>query len=186
MASRRAPRAGEQHDGDLSPDALAREGYSRYGAELYRYASSRLSDDGLAQDAVQETIVRAWRSGARFDPAQGSLRTWLYAIMRNVIIDQAAARRRLTRIPTAIAQEAGAELMSDHSATFADTDLITRALGLISHEHRTAIIETYLRDRSYDEVAAELGVSVSTLRSRVFYGLKHLRHAMKMMVVEHE
>lgn len=186
MASRRGPRAGEHGDGDLSPDALAREGYARHGAELYRFALSRLSDDGLAQDAVQETIVRAWRSGAGFDPGQASLRTWLYAILRNVIIDQAATRRRVVLIPSALAQETGAEPMSDHSTAYADTDLITRALGLISHDHRTAIIETYLRDRPYDEVATELGVSVSTLRSRVFYGLKQLRQAMKMMVVEHE
>ena len=57
-------------------------------------------------------------------------------------------------------------------------------LGLISHDHRTAIVETYLRDRSYDDVAAELGVSVSTLRSRVFHGLKQLRLASEMMVIE--
>lgn len=74
--------------------------------------------------------------------------------------------------------------MADHSSAVADADLITRALARISADQRTAIVETYLRDRSYDEVAAELGISVSTLRSRVFYGLKQLRRTMTMMVVE--
>ena len=182
MAPWRSSRASD--DGVLdSPESLAREGYDRHGAELYRYALSRLSDDGAAQDAVQETIVRAWRAGVRFDPARATLRTWLFAILRNVIIDHAAARARVATLPGAAAEQ-GEGQMPDQTGSVADADLITRALGLISHDHRTAIVETYLRDRPYDEVAAELGVSVSTLRSRVFYGLKQLRHAMKMMVVE--
>jgi RNA polymerase sigma-70 factor (ECF subfamily) len=175
-------RAGGDDDSSLSPDALARVGYAQHGGELYRFALSRLADQGLAQDAVQETIVRAWRSGDRFDPARGSLRTWLFAILRNVIIDQAAARTR-SSAPVALTGT-GEEHMVDPSSAVADTDLITRALGVLSDDHRTAIVETYLRDRPYDEVAAELDVSVSTLRSRVFYGLKQLRQTMAMMVIE--
>ncbi len=183
MAPWRSSRASDDGVRD-TPESLAREGYSRHGAELYRYALSRLNDDGAAQDAVQETIVRAWRSGDRLDPTKASLRTWLYAILRNVIIDHAAARQRAAALPGAAADELREEQMTDQTGAVADVDLITRALSLISHDHRTAIIETYLRDRPYEEVAAELGVSVSTLRSRVFYGLKQLRQAMTMMVVE--
>ncbi len=170
-------------DKPVSPESLAREGYARHGGELYRFALSRLRDEGAAQDAVQETIVRAWRAGDRFDPATATLRTWLFAILKNVIIDQARSRAR-TPISSDNQDGREDEVMTDHADTLADTDLLTRALGLISHDHRTAIVETYLRDRSYDDVAAELGVSVSTLRSRVFHGLKQLRLASEMMVIE--
>jgi RNA polymerase sigma-70 factor (ECF subfamily) len=163
-----------------TPDALAREGYARHGAELYRYALGRLFDDAAAQDAVQETIVRAWRSADRYDPAKASLRTWLYAILRNVIVDHIAARQRQAALP-ARAAEHREDHMGDATAAVADADLITRALGLISDEHRTAIVETYLRDRSYADVAMDLHVSVSTLRSRVFHGLRKLRQAMKLI-----
>ncbi|MET0928554.1 MAG: sigma-70 family RNA polymerase sigma factor [Aeromicrobium sp.] len=163
-----------------TPEALAREGYDRHGAELYRYALGRLSDDAAAQDAVQETIVRAWRAAGRFDPATATLRTWLYAILRNVIIDHTTARQRAAVLPV-LAAENREDHVSDHAVIVADTDLVTRALGLISHEHRTAIVETYLRDRAYADVAAELDVSVSTLRSRVFHGLRGLRQAMAVM-----
>ncbi len=183
MASWIPTRAGAG-DPSRSPESLAREGYARFGAELYRYALSRLSDDAAAQDAVQETIVRAWRAGERFDPTVGSLRTWLYAILRNVIRDQATSRRRDSSLADSHRLERGDQLVNDHSDATADADLVTRALGLISHDHRTAIVETYLRDRSYDDVAHELGVSVSTLRSRVYYGLKQLKFAMGMMEVE--
>ena len=181
MALRMAPRGGDD-DKSLSPDALAREGYARHGGELYRFARSRLSDDGLAQDAVQETILRAWRSAASFDPSRASLRTWLYAILRNVVVDAAAARARAVLLGTTLAASPRGEHMPDHTGAVMDTDLITRALDALSDDHRVAIVETYLRDRSYDEVATELGVSVSTLRSRVFYGLKHLKQAADKMV----
>lgn len=182
MASWRRSRARDEGVA-LTPDALAREGYDRHGAELYRYALGRLSDDAAAQDVVQETIVRAWRVGERFDPATASLRTWLYAICRNVISDHITARQRAAQLAGVVAEHQE-DHMSDQTMVVADVDLITRALGLISHDHRTAIVETYLRDRSYDEVAAELGVSVSTLRSRVFHGLRQLRQAMAMMVID--
>jgi RNA polymerase sigma-70 factor (ECF subfamily) len=178
-------RSSRASDGGVprTPEALARAGYDRHGAELYRYALGRLFDDAAAQDAVQETIVRAWRSADRFDPDKASLRTWLYAILRNVIIDHSASRQRAAALP-ALAAEHREDHMSDQTAIVADADLITRAMGLISHDHRTAIVETYLRDRPYAEVAAELDVSVSTLRSRVFHGLRQLRHAMAMMVTD--
>ena len=182
MAPRRTSRA-DDAGVPRTPDALAREGYARHGAELYRFALGRLSDDAAAQDVVQETIVRAWRAGDRYDPAKASLRTWLYAICRNVIADHNTAHQRAAHLPE-LAADQRENHMSDGTAAVADADLITRALGLISHDHRSAIVETYLLDRSYDDVAAELGISVSTLRSRVFHGLRQLRHAVTIMAIE--
>ena len=62
--------------------------------------------------------------------------------------------------------------------------LVEEGLRRIPDEHREAIVQTYLRGRAYAEVAAELGIPVGTLRSRVFYGLKALRLAMDEMGVE--
>ncbi|MET1037195.1 MAG: sigma-70 family RNA polymerase sigma factor [Aeromicrobium sp.] len=166
-----------------TPDALAREGYDRHGGELYRYALGRLSDDAAAQDAVQETIVRAWRSAGHFDPAKAALRSWLFAILRNVVNDHMFARQRAAALP-ALAADGTEGHMSDQTDAVIDTDLVTWALGHISLDHRTAIVETYLRDRPYVDVAEDLGISVSTLRSRVFHGLRHLRRAMSTMATE--
>jgi RNA polymerase sigma-70 factor (ECF subfamily) len=66
--------------------------YAAHGRELYRFALRSLGDSGLAEEAVQTTYLRAWRAAARFDESLGSLRTWLFAIVRNVVVDMARAR----------------------------------------------------------------------------------------------
>ena len=58
--------------------------YAVNGRELYRFALRSLGDSGLAEEAVQTTYVRAWRASARFDESLGSMRTWLFAIVRTV------------------------------------------------------------------------------------------------------
>ena len=62
--------------------------------------------------------------------------------------------------------------------------VVEEALRRIGADHREAIVQTYLLDRPYDTVAAELGIPTSTLRSRVFYGLKALRVVLDEMEVE--
>jgi RNA polymerase sigma-70 factor (ECF subfamily) len=79
IRSRDGGSAGES----LRTDEDIRDAYDRYGGELHGYVSRALEDRQLAEDVVQETFVRAWRSAHRFDPARGTLRTWLFAIARN-------------------------------------------------------------------------------------------------------
>ena len=76
----------------LGTEAGVREVYAAHGGELYRFALRSLNDRGLAEEAVQETFVRAWQAADRFDDNLGSLRTWLFAIIRNVVIDLSRAR----------------------------------------------------------------------------------------------
>src|SRR4051794_40922222 len=78
--------------GALSRERDVREAYAAHSGELYGFAVRSLGDAGLAEEAVQETFVRAWRAGERYDPKIGSLRTWLFAILRNVVIDLGRAR----------------------------------------------------------------------------------------------
>ena len=59
---------------DLSDDVGLRAAYAAHGSELYRFALRGLGDAGLAQDAVQETFLRAWRAADKYDPALASLR----------------------------------------------------------------------------------------------------------------
>src|ERR1700755_2535466 len=75
-----------------------REAYAAHSGELYGFAMRSLGDAGLAEEAVQETFLRAWKAGERYDPEIGSLRTWLFAILRNVVIDLGRARAPRPRV----------------------------------------------------------------------------------------
>lgn len=130
--------------------------------------------------------MRAWRAADRYDPATASLRTWLFSIARNVIVDAARARRArpwwgALADHTTLAQDAPAVV--DEWDALMRRVLVEEALRRIGEDHRRALEETYLADRPYAEVAAELGIPETTLRSRVFYGLKALRVAMEEMEV---
>jgi RNA polymerase sigma-70 factor, ECF subfamily len=169
-----------EHDEDV------RVAYAAYGGELYRFALRSLGDTGAAQDVVQETFLRAWRSADRYDPELASLRVWLFAIARNLVIDQA---RRVSTRPWLQAPADQADIETAAGARPDPSDALLRgwvveeALRRIGAEHRHAIVETYLRDRPYAEVARELGIPVPTLRTRVFYALKALRKVMDEMEV---
>ncbi|GLY46897.1 sigma-70 family RNA polymerase sigma factor [Lentzea sp. NBRC 102530] len=156
--------------------------YAAHGPEVYRFALRQLGDRQAAEEVVQEVFLRAWRSAERFDPDVASARVWLFAIARNVVIDELRARARHDRRLVAAAANRP-EAASDHADAVLDQRLVEQALLRISDNHRVALVETYLRGRSYPDVAAEQGVSQVTLRSRVFFGLKALRLAMEEMGV---
>jgi RNA polymerase sigma-70 factor (ECF subfamily) len=146
------------------------------------FAQNHLRDRGLAEEAVQETFLRAWRAASSYDASAGSLRTWLFSICRNVVID--LARRRAVR---PISDGAGDERLDtivieddvfDRSLT---TFQVEEALRRLTDDHRRVLVETYYKGRPAGEVAAELSLPEGTVRSRQYYALRALRLALEEM-----
>ena len=166
----------------LCDEEGVRAAYAAHGSEIYRFALRGLGDTGAAQDVVQETFVRAWRAADRYDASLSSLRTWLFAIARTTVIDhaRASAVRPWDTDVRPVSVDAGAS-SRDEVDRLLDSWVVHEALQRITEEHRRAIVETHIKDRPHDEVAAELGIPIGTLRSRIFYGLKALRLAMDEM-----
>ena len=130
---------------------------------------------------MQETFLRAWRSADRWDAKTGSIRTWMYAIARNVCID--ALRSRGRRLPLTTDEQTE---QSDIAAAVGFDSMLSswmleEALRRIPADQRDALVLTYVRDRPYAEIADVLGVPEGTLRTRVFYGLKSLRTVLEEM-----
>ena len=150
---------------------------------MYGFAMRSLADGGLAEEAVQETFVRAWRAADRFDPSLGTLRGWLFSILRHVVIDLARARAARPRLATE-AVTARAEATPDADDQFDRALLswqIEEALRRLGEDHRRVLVETYFRRRPYAEVATELGIPEGTVKSRVYYALKALRLVLEEM-----
>jgi RNA polymerase sigma-70 factor (ECF subfamily) len=162
----------------LTNDDGVRAVYAAHGPELYRFALRSLGDRGLAEDAVQETFVRAWQASARFDDALGSLRTWLFAIVRNVVIDLSRARAVRPALAPGVATEDPSGL-DDEVEQVLTAWQVEEALRMLSGEHQRALVEVHYNGRPYHDVAQELGVPVGTVKSRVYYALKAMRLALE-------
>src|SRR3954468_8965075 len=162
----------------LATDDGVRAVYAAHGPELYRFAMRSLGDRGLAEEAVQETFVRAWRAADRFDDALGSLRTWLFAIVRNVVID--LSRARAVRPSLATDGRASETIpLDDAVERVLLAWQVEEALAKLSTEHREALVEVHYKSRPYHDVAHDLGVPVGTVKSRVYYALKAMRLALE-------
>ena len=166
-------------DAFLTQETGVREAYAAHAGELYGFALRSLGDSALAEEAVQDTFLRAWRAGDHFDPELGSLRTWLFAILRNVVADLGRARAARPRVGGSLPEQ-GHDPFEDMLLTWQ----VEEALRRIGEQHRRVLVETYLRGRPYAEIAAELGVPEGTIKSRVYYGLKALRNALEEMGYE--
>jgi RNA polymerase sigma-70 factor (ECF subfamily) len=162
----------------MANDAGVRAVYAAHGPELYRFAFRSLGDRGLAEEAVQETFVRAWQAADRFDDQLGSLRTWLFAIVRNVVIDLSRARA----VRPALALDDGTSEpgdLTDDIDRVLTAWQVEEALRKVSDEHRIVLVEVHYKGRPYGDVATELGVPVGTVKSRVYYALKAVRLALE-------
>jgi RNA polymerase sigma-70 factor (ECF subfamily) len=155
-----------------------RTAYAAHGAELYRFAARSLGDEGLAEEAVQETFVRAWRASGRFDPEVGSLRTWLFAIIRNVVIDLHRARAARPPLDDATPSVEVSDGEIDRALL---TWQVEEALMRLREDHRVVLVEVHYKGRAYADVARDLGVPVGTVKSRVYYALQAFRLALEEM-----
>ena len=130
-----------------------------------------LRDPVAAEDARQEVLFRAASRIRSFDQ-RSSFRTWIFAIARNVVLNEIRARER-TPVPTA-AIETAADVAGHEQAvnTRLDVDV---ALARLSAARREVIVLRYLCDLPYQEIAEVLGIPVNTVRTRLRRGLGDLR-----------
>ncbi len=159
----------------LTRERDVREAYAAHSGELFGFAVRSLGDAGLAEEAVQETFLRAWKAGERYDPEIGSLRTWLFAILRNVVIDMGRARASRPRVGPEQGIEPSVEPLERALVAWQ----VEEAMRRIGDDHRQVLLETHFKARPYAEVAEEMGVPEGTIKSRVYYGLKALRVALE-------
>jgi RNA polymerase sigma-70 factor, ECF subfamily len=176
--------------GRESGDAeLIRVLHEQHGAALWAVALRTTADRGRAQDAVQETLLRAWRHPAALDPSRGDPRPWLLRTLRNVLIDEWRARSArpelLSDDPAGVGSgtTAGDHTVGDHADAAVQSWTVAAALDRLSVEHRTVLVECYYRGRSVAEAAAELNIPPGTVKSRVHYALRALRLALEEMGV---
>lgn len=162
------------------PEIFA-ELYSRYAADIHRYASRRLGD-AAADDITAETFLAAFRARSRYDLGRANARPWLYGIAANLIGKQRRTEVRALGLLARTGHDPVAESWVDHAddrvtAQAAHAPL-AGALAALSGGDRHVLLLVAWADLTYQEVAEALAIPVGTVRSRLNRARKKVRAAL--------
>jgi RNA polymerase sigma-70 factor (ECF subfamily) len=165
--------------GAKDPEAFA-VFYDRHGGVAYSLAYRIVGEPGAAEDVTQEAFISVWRSGARFDRARGSVRSWMLSIVRNRAIDSlragAGKAPKLTFDDDAVLEQRPAEELTDEEAMRHETATEVRgALGQLPGDQSKVIELAYYGGFSQSEIAAMLGVPLGTVKGRMRLGMEKIR-----------
>lgn len=160
--------------------------HSRHSGELWRFVLALTHDRPVAEDIVQEVLLRAWRSGELAERDEAGVRAWLFTVARRLVVDRwrSAAVRRES--PGAVAESGSAAMIGgvgqrppDHADEVLDRWLIADALAALSSDHRAVLVAAYYEGRTISDIAARLEIAEGTVKSRLHYGLRHLKMIMQ-------
>jgi RNA polymerase sigma-70 factor, ECF subfamily len=144
--------------------------YDAYAGLLLSVLTRVLRDGQEAEDVLHEVFLEVWQHAADFDPARGSVRSWLVMRARSRGLDRLRALTRTRCLPEdAMAAEAPA------AAVPAETLTIRRALSTLAPELRKLLELGYFEGMSSAEIAAHEGIAIGTVKSRVARALAELR-----------
>ena len=129
-----------------------------------------------AEEVLQDTLMKAWREAARYDPDRARLSTWLHQIAHNLCIDILRRQRR----EQPLTENADTIIGSDESPeslvqTQETQRQLTSAIGALSQRHRTALILTYYQSLPNRDVAQIMGISVRALESLLVRARRELK-----------
>lgn len=155
-------------------------------SELFRHFAPRVkaflmksgADASMAEECAQDVMATLWRKSHLFDPARASVATWVFTIARNRRIDMLRKQRRpepdeLTWGPEPEPHAADVMELQQESTR------LVKALSELPEKQRDLIQKAYFGDLSHSEIAAETGLPLGTIKSRIRLALERLRHAMK-------
>jgi RNA polymerase sigma-70 factor (ECF subfamily) len=165
--------------GAKDPEAFA-VFYDRHGGVAYSLAYRIVGEPGAAEDVTQEAFISLWRSGARYDRARGSVRSWMLSIVRNRAIDSLRAGSgkapKLTFDDDAVLEQRPADELTEEEAMRHETASEVRgALGQLPGDQSKVIELAYYGGFSQSEIAAMLGVPLGTVKGRMRLGMEKIR-----------
>jgi RNA polymerase sigma factor (sigma-70 family) len=155
-------------------------------ADLFRHFAPRVkaflmksgAGGTLAEEVTQEVMATLWHKAHLFDPSRASVATWIFTIARNRRID--AIRRTRRPEPEDLPWGPDAEPGQEEAlALQQETDKLGEALRRLPEKQRDLIEKAYFGELSHSEIAAETGLPLGTIKSRIRLALERLRYEMR-------
>lgn len=155
--------------------------YDHFAPRLQRYLRTLGVSESIADELVQETLLKLWRKAHQFDSSRASLSTWLFRVGRNAYIDH--VRREPNWRPV---QEGIAQMDRDESTkrnpdpeSFVDQDALRQAIDELSPLEAKLVRMSYLETRSHREIALDLDMPLGTVKSSLRRAFAKLQRRMR-------
>lgn len=191
-ASRLGAQMTDRREGGVSKDESFARDALPWMDDVYRFALSLAREPADAQDIVQETYLRAYRSWHTFE--EGSdCRRWLFTICRNAFLRSRQSTRLEVEVSDAdaeaiaAAREHGAMIEDGSDRVLASVDLapaLDRALAGLDEPFRSAVQLVDIEDQSYEAAAEILGVPIGTVRSRLFRARRQMQQKLRVHAMD--
>ena len=154
--------------------------YRRYAGRLYRFGLHALGDAGLAEELVQECLIRLWRTTGKFDRHRGTVAAYPFVMARSIAAD---LRKRSSSRPLAPMTDIQFPPHPDSVERIVESRMVRDALGALSTAQREVLVVMTQEGLTQEgltqsQVAARLELPLGTVKTRTFYGLKALRVAL--------
>lgn len=155
-------------------------------AELFAHFAPRVkgflirsgADASLAEECAQEVMATCWHKAHMFDPTRASVATWIFTVARNRKIDVLRRQRRPEPEDLGWGPEHEPE-QADVLALQQESEQLGQAIADLPPAQRELIEKAYFGDLTHSEIAAQTGLPLGTIKSRIRLALERLRHAMK-------
>lgn len=154
--------------------------FEDFAPRIKGYARRLGADGAVAEDLTQEVMLTVWRRAALFDRRKASASTWIFTIARNRRIDMLRRERRPEMDPSDPAVVPAGDPAADASVEAAQGDAhLHRAVARLPQEQADLLRLAYFEDKSHSAIAAELGLPLGTVKSRIRLAMTKLRAMLK-------
>ena len=158
-----------------------RELFARYASVSHALAFRLVRQAQVAEEIVQEAFLAVWRTPERYDPARGSVRSWLMGTVHHRAVDavrREQAQRRRADQAAASAPRVAEDPIDDVVSALdlpRERRLVQKALAGLPDEQRDVIQRMYFDGMSQSQIAERTGLPLGTVKSRTLLAMRRLR-----------
>ncbi len=145
--------------------------YDKCSRPVYSLALRVLGNADMAEEVVQDVLLKVWEAPEKWEPDRGALMSWLLTVTRYAAIDRLRQEQR----------RATTEPLEDHAGklgqneNYADTLALSGALGQLPEEQRAVIQLAYYQGLTHQDIAETTGIPLGTVKTRLRLGMQKLR-----------
>jgi RNA polymerase sigma-70 factor (ECF subfamily) len=148
--------------------------FQQMGPRLKAWCMGQGSTESEADDLVQECFIRVWNKAGQYRPETASANTWLFTIIRNCRIDALRKGQRESVGPADLWPEPSTGPMDEDMATDLNARHVRKWVSDLPGEQRQMLYKAFFEGKTHAEIAAETGVPLGTIKSRIRLALQKL------------